>query len=103
MRVLVTGANGHLGYNLCTALVEQGCEVRGSIRSLADDAKAAPLRALGDIELAGLDVRNAEAFARAAEGVEILFADSGPSRTVIPAHRGQRSGDRGQFLTAVQA
>jgi cytochrome P450 len=31
------------------------------------------------------------------------FADSGPSRTVVPAHRGQRSGDRGQFLTNVQA
>jgi hypothetical protein len=31
------------------------------------------------------------------------IADSGPSRTVIPAHRGQRSGDRGQFLTNVQS
>jgi hypothetical protein len=30
-------------------------------------------------------------------------ADSGSSRTVIPAHRGQGSGDRGQFLTNVQA
>ena len=31
------------------------------------------------------------------------YADSGPSRTPIPTHRGQRSGDRGQFLTVVQA
>ena len=30
-----------------------------------------------------------------------LSADSGPSRTVIPAHRGQHSGDRGQFLMSV--
>jgi dihydroflavonol-4-reductase len=73
MKVLVTGANGHLGYNLCKALIEQGCEVRGSIRSLADDAKAAPLRALGGVELVGLDVRDAEAFARTAKGVEVLF------------------------------
>ena len=29
------------------------------------------------------------------------IADSGPSRTVIPAHRGQHSGDRGQFLMSV--
>ena len=28
-------------------------------------------------------------------------ANSGPSRTVIPAHRGQHSGDRGQFLMSV--
>ena len=32
-----------------------------------------------------------------------MVADSGPSRIPIPAHRGQRSGDRGQFLTVVQA
>jgi hypothetical protein len=30
-----------------------------------------------------------------------LIADSGPSRTVIPTHRGQRSGDRGQLLMSV--
>lgn len=29
------------------------------------------------------------------------IADSGPSRTVIPTHRGQRSGDCGQFLMSV--
>jgi hypothetical protein len=29
------------------------------------------------------------------------IADSGPSRTVIPAHCGQRSGDCGQFLMSV--
>jgi hypothetical protein len=28
-------------------------------------------------------------------------ADSGPSRTVIPTDRGQRSGDCGQFLMSV--
>jgi hypothetical protein len=33
----------------------------------------------------------------------VINAESGPSRTVIPAHRGQRSGDCGQFLTNVQA
>jgi hypothetical protein len=30
-----------------------------------------------------------------------LTADSGPSRTVIPAHCGQQSGDCGQFLMSV--
>jgi hypothetical protein len=30
-----------------------------------------------------------------------LRADSGPSRTVIPTHRGQRSGDRGQLPMSV--
>jgi hypothetical protein len=31
----------------------------------------------------------------------IQLADSGPSRTVIPAHCGQQSGDCGQFLMSV--
>jgi hypothetical protein len=32
-----------------------------------------------------------------------LSADSGPLRTPIPAHRGQRSGDRGQQAMTAQA
>jgi dihydroflavonol-4-reductase len=73
MRALVTGANGHLGYNLCKALIEAGYQVRASIRQAADAAKAGPLQVLGDIELVELDVRDAAAFARAVEGADRLF------------------------------
>jgi dihydroflavonol-4-reductase len=73
MKALVTGANGHLGYNLCRALIEQGHKVRASIRQETDAAKAAPVHALGDVELVGLDVRNAAALARAVDGVDRLF------------------------------
>ena len=34
---------------------------------------------------------------------QVPVADSGSSRTPVPTHRGQRSGDRGQLLTNVQA
>jgi hypothetical protein len=34
-------------------------------------------------------------------GAGVRTADSGPSRTVIPAHCGQQSGDCGQFLMSV--
>ena len=30
--VLVTGANGHVGYTLTKLLVERGCNVRASVR-----------------------------------------------------------------------
>ncbi|MDH5579996.1 MAG: NAD-dependent epimerase/dehydratase family protein [Betaproteobacteria bacterium] len=74
MKVLVTGANGHLGYNLCKALLARpGYEVRASVRSLADAARTTPLRALGEIELAELDVRDPAKFDAALKGVEILF------------------------------
>lgn len=74
MQVLVTGASGHLGYNLCRALGSRpGYEVRGSVRSLADAARTAPLRALGGVELVELDVRDPAGFEAALRGVEVLF------------------------------
>ena len=54
MHVLVTGANGHVGYNLCHALVERGHRVRASVRNAEDPAKTAPVRALGVAEVVGL-------------------------------------------------
>lgn len=47
--------------------------MRASIRSLADPAKTAPLRALGSIELAELDVRDAARFGAALKGIDTLF------------------------------
>jgi len=74
VKVLVTGANGHVGFNLCQALLARGgYEVRASVRSLADGTKTAPLRALGGVELAALDVRDRAQFDAALKGVEILF------------------------------
>jgi dihydroflavonol-4-reductase len=73
MKVLVTGANGHLGYNLCKAPIDKGFQVRASIRSLADMDKIKPLQALGDIELVALDIRNAAQFEEALTGIEMLF------------------------------
>ena len=32
--VVVTGANGHIGNNLCRQLLEEGYSVRGTVRSL---------------------------------------------------------------------
>lgn len=72
MKVLVTGANGHVGGNLVPALVARGHHVRASIRDLGDAGKAAPLAAMG-AEVVGLDIRRQDQFDRAAEGVELMF------------------------------
>lgn len=71
-RVLVTGANGHVGNNLVKALLERGYRVRASVRDAGDPAKTR-LLPVSDIELVSLDVRDAERFAKASEGVDILF------------------------------
>lgn len=73
MKVLVTGANGHVGFGVCRALLAQGHEVRASIRSASDTAKAEPLRALGIDDIVGLDVRALEPFVEASRGIDVLI------------------------------
>jgi nucleoside-diphosphate-sugar epimerase len=51
MHVLVTGANGHLGFNLANQLLQTDHRVRGSIRSLKDTSKIERLKAIGDVEV----------------------------------------------------
>jgi len=72
MKVLVTGANGHVGFGVSKAFAAAGHDVRASIRSADDAAKSAPLRALGIDDIVGLDVRNFEAFVEACRGVDVL-------------------------------
>ena len=50
MRILVTGANGHLGQACVRDLLEHGYEVRASVRNLKSAAKIEGLSKL-DIEL----------------------------------------------------
>lgn len=65
-RVLVTGATGLAGANICRQLVERGDDVRALARASADTA---PLSALG-VEIATGDVTDAEAVRKAAAGCD---------------------------------
>lgn len=71
-RVWVTGANGHLGYNLVEALVGRGYRVRASVRSLRDAAKTRPLERFG-VELVEATLEDESSLVRAAEGMDGLF------------------------------
>jgi len=73
MQVLVTGANGHLGYNLVQGLLAAGHAVRGSVRSLSDDAKVSRLKALGDLELMQAELHRPDELRAAMEGIDVLF------------------------------
>lgn len=61
---LVTGANGHLGNNVCRELVKRGTRVRAMLRASADPA---PLEGL-DVEIVRGDIMNAADVARAVDG-----------------------------------
>ena len=66
---LVTGANGHVGNNICRLLVQRGEPVRAMMRATADPA---PLHGL-DVEIVYGDILDAEAVARAVEGCARVY------------------------------
>jgi dihydroflavonol-4-reductase len=72
MKALVTGANGHIGCNLVRALAERGYEICATVRSLGDSRNAV-LRAIPGVEIAELDVRDADRFRTLCENVDTLF------------------------------
>lgn len=72
-RVLVTGANGHVGQFLCRALVGQGYDVRATVRDADDPAKADGPRRAGVVDVVSLDIRDGDRFAAVAKGGGVLF------------------------------
>ncbi|MFV0296834.1 MAG: NAD-dependent epimerase/dehydratase family protein [Hyphomicrobiaceae bacterium] len=73
MKVLVTGAGGHLGYNLVQALLDEGHTVRASIRTTKDAAAVARLQGLGPVEVVGAQLEDGAELRAAMEGVDIVF------------------------------
>ncbi len=73
MKALVTGANGHLGFNLVKELLKAEHTVRGSIRSLEDTQKVQRLESLGDVEIVEASLDRPDQLTAAMEGIEILF------------------------------
>ena len=72
-KILVTGANGHLGFNLVSRLVEQGYKVRASVRDNTDESKTSRLRELGVKDIVSLDIQDEDAFVKACAGINVLF------------------------------
>jgi dihydroflavonol-4-reductase len=93
---LVTGANGHLGYNICRLLVERGEPVRAMIRVTADPK---PLEALG-VSIVRGDILDAAATAAAVEGTRrvhhtaagfLMWAKDPEKEIIRPSVEGTRN------------
>ncbi|UZE94823.1 NAD-dependent epimerase/dehydratase family protein [Alkalimarinus alittae] len=69
MKVLVTGANGHIGANVVRSLIQQGHTVKGFIRQASDTQGIDGL----DLELCYGDVMNAESLEQAAIGCDAII------------------------------
>lgn len=66
---LVTGANGHLGYNLVKALISEGHRVRAGVRNV-ENAKSLQLL---NCEIVQADMLNEKAMEKALDDVDVLY------------------------------
>ncbi|KAG0710408.1 putative uncharacterized oxidoreductase [Chionoecetes opilio] len=71
--ILVTGVSGYLGCHVAKQLLEAGYKVRGTVRSLENEAKIAPLKTLVPdakhaMELFAADLTKDEGWDKAVEG-----------------------------------
>lgn len=73
MKVLVTGANGHLGFNLIKELLNKEDTVRGSIRSLKDTQNVQRLKSLGNVEIVEANLDRPDQLKDAMEGIDLLY------------------------------
>ncbi len=80
MKVLITGANGFIGSNLCKRMIDQGIEVNALVRKTSDLTFLQGL----DVQLYYGDINQPKTLTPALEGVEKVFhvaglaADWGP-------------------------
>ena len=73
MKILLVGATGLLGPEICQRLTGEGQQVRALVRSSADKKKRAALQALG-VELVEGDLKDAASLARACAGVHAVIS-----------------------------
>jgi len=71
--VCVTGASGFIGSHLVKLLLEEGYQVRGTVRDATNEAKTAHLKALGNVELFSADLMVPGSFDEAIDGCDFVM------------------------------
>jgi nucleoside-diphosphate-sugar epimerase len=100
--ILVTGASGYLATHVIKQLLEAGCRVRGTVRSLQNEQKVAPLRTLVrkpryELELVEADLLDEQSWLSAVKGCTYIVHTASPvpirspkeeNEVILPALRG---------------
>lgn len=73
VKVLVVGATGLLGSEVCAKLVANGHTVRAVVRPTSDPARAGPLQSLG-VERVTADLKDGESLQRACRGEDAVVS-----------------------------
>lgn len=83
MTILVVGATGFLGTEICRRAVERGHSVRGLVRSTSDADRVSALRDMGVTTTTG-DLRDADSIRAAVQGAEAVISTATSTRTRRP-------------------
>lgn len=75
MKTLVTGASGHIGSNLVRLLLDEGVEVRATVRSTARRNR---LPDHGGLEIVEADLRDHPSLCRAVQGCDRIYHVASP-------------------------
>jgi len=86
-RVLVTGANGHVGFNLVQSLLQKGYSVTASVRALNDPKRVGHLQALG-ANLVEVDIMNETSVRAAMADIDGVFQVAAAFKLVGTANAG---------------
>lgn len=89
--VLVTGASGYIATHIVKQLLEAGYRVRGTVRSVKDEKKVAPLRKLcpnakHEVELVEADLNKEEGWLEAVNGCTYVLHTASPFPNTAPKH-----------------
>lgn len=90
--VLVTGASGYLATHIIKQLLDQAhVHVRGTVRSMADKSKVAPLQELGSrarypLQLVEADLLHPQSWVEAVRGCSYVYHVASPFLVGEPAH-----------------
>ena len=87
--ILVTGASGYIACHIVKKLMEKGYRVRGTVRSLKDEKKVAPLRKLvpnpkHELELVEADLLKEETWPDAVKGCTFVIHTASPFPNTNP-------------------
>ncbi|WGL60610.1 NAD-dependent epimerase/dehydratase family protein [Pigmentibacter sp. JX0631] len=77
-KILVTGGNGHLGYNLVKQLSENGFQVKTTVRNINDDEKIKHLKKLSNIEIVEAELLNKESLRYAMKDIDAVIHSASP-------------------------
>lgn len=94
--ILVAGATGYLGREICRQLTSQGRPTRGLVRSTSDPATISQLRQWG-VELVQGDLKDPQSLASACRGVSTVISTVSATRSRQPDDSIEATDRRGQL------